>query len=383
MKSQLALFKSGQVWHYRYRLDGVRVQRSTGETVKVQAQAIADEAWEVAKAHSRGEEPEPTLGRLVELWVAAHALEVSPSRIGTMTTFGKMHISTLRDLYLRDLDPRTVQAARAAYQAGHSRNSTNLWLNCLNTLVGWAVRCRMIRQKPWQLRKLKVQKKPKVQLPVRQASAWMTEVDRLTPADAGLALAIRLCLGMGLRVNEAVAARWEWLDWERKTYTPGRTKGREAKPRPVVPWLLEELQPRQTVGFMLPTRPGHPITDKRIRYVMGKANRNLGLPNITPHRLRGTYATLLAVAGTPIQDIQAALGHESILTTQGYLEVDVDRIRSGQISISGWLNLPRRGMGAPKGANPHEAEIGKFPGEISKDAQVLKTGVPKVRRIGK
>jgi integrase len=323
------------------------------------------------------------LGKLVELWIDAHTLELSPSRIETMRTFGRLHIPTLLGLYLRELSTRKVEEARNDYLASHSRHSTNLWLNCLNSLVGWAVRCRMIRQKPWVVRRLKVQKKPKVQLPVRQAAAWMAEVDRLTPEDEGLALAVRLCLGLGLRVNEAVKARWEGLDWERKIYTPPDVKDRGSNPRPVVDWLLAELRPFQTSGFMLPIRPGHPINDKRVRYVMSKANQILGLPNITPHRLRGTYATLLTVAGVPIQDVQHALGHASILTTQGYLEVDVDRVRSGQISIAEWLNLPGRKSVAPTATKPRETEIGKFPGEISKDAQVLKTGVPKVRRIGK
>lgn len=60
-----SLFRVGQVWHYRYQLDGQRVQRSTRETLRLRAELVAEDAWEAAKLRARGQEPEPTLRELV------------------------------------------------------------------------------------------------------------------------------------------------------------------------------------------------------------------------------------------------------------------------------------------------------------------------------
>ncbi len=161
-------------------------------------------------------------------------------------------------------------------------------------------------------------------------------------------------------------ARWEWLDWDRRRYTPGKTKGFEAWERPIPSWLLEELAPlRQATGFIVPARPGHPITDKRVRELMLKANKALGLGHVTPHRLRGTYATLLSRAQVGIQEIRQALGHKSILTTEGYIEADLNLVVRGQLIMADQLNIPRRATGEPRTGKAHYRHIGPFSGEIN------------------
>lgn len=45
----------------------------------------------------------------------------------------------------------------------------------------------------------------------------------------------------------------------------------------------------------------------------------------TPHALRRTFATLLYKRGTPIESIQRILGHENVTTTQGYIDMEVDK----------------------------------------------------------
>ena len=48
-------FKEGRIYHYRFRLDGRRRQRSTGETSPAKAQKVAAAAYEAALLGSRGE----------------------------------------------------------------------------------------------------------------------------------------------------------------------------------------------------------------------------------------------------------------------------------------------------------------------------------------
>lgn len=374
MNGEFRIFKVDQIWHYRYRIDGRRVQRSTKETEKNIAVAIAEEAFRVAKLRARGEEPEPTLAELVPMWADAHFRTLSQNHIQAVETIGRLHLYGLAGLPLRELTSARVEAARNQFLASHAPSSANHWLATLHLLVSWAIQSHMIREVPWQLRKLKIQRKPKMLLPTSKAQTWLATIDRLTSHDPGVSLVIRLMIGLGLRINEAIKAQWQWVDWERSTYTPGETKGREAWPRPVPGWLLDHLEPLQKpAGSIVPSDPNKRITDQRVREVMKKANHEQGINGLTPHRLRGTYATLLSEAGVPIHDIQRALGHKSIVTTAGYLEVNMERVARAQIIIGEMLNLPRRKYGAPGGYNPQDSEVQELSGIINDGARAQVT----------
>ena len=365
MKQDVSLFRVGQIWHYRFTVDGKRTQRSTREGVRNVAATVAEEAFTAAKLRARGLEPEPTLGALVDLWVVAHVLILSDDRIRSVENFAKLHFGTLKDLQLQELTTKRVEDARLEYLKDHKESSANGWLACLRALLGWAIKRQMIRYGPWQVGKLKVQRKPKVLLPSLKAADWMAAVEGLAEKEPGIAMVIKFMAGLGLRISEALDARWEWLDFERETYTPGITKGKEAWPRPVSPWLLEQLRPcAQLMGSIIALRPGHPITDGRVAYLMKLANRETGVLNVTPHRLRGTYATWLLEMGVPIQDVRQAMGHKSIMTTAGYLEVDLGRVAKAQISIGHRLGMAGREKGEPRTATPHQSDTQEFQGRI-------------------
>lgn len=346
------LFRVGEVWHFRFQLDGRRVQRSTRETVRARAEGVADEAFEAAKLRSRGEEPEPTLRGLVELWVKAHVLALSPGHVEGVERNVLLHCEPLLGLRLGEVSTELVEGVRNAYLQGHARSSANTLLAHLRLLFGWAMRRRMIRFLPWQVKRLRVQAKPKRLLPAEKTTAWLDEVEALAEREPAIARAIRLMVGLGLRESEALAARWEWLDLERGTYTPGETKGREAWARPVPGWLLEELRGEaKPWGLMVPTESGRLLTPGRIQRVLDAACAAVDVPRITAHRLRGTYATLLSEEGVPVQDIQRALGHKDVRTTLRYLEVDMQRVARAQIRLAQRLGMGRRESGAAQAAD--------------------------------
>ena len=142
-------------------------------------------------------------------------------------------------------------------------------------------------------------------------------------------------LGLGLRESETITARWEWLDVSRQTYTPGRTKGREADPIPVPAWLIDYLMVDwKPAGLILQKSNGRPYPAGFTRSAMLTANQTVGAPHITAHRLRGTFATLLSEAGVPVQSIQRALRHKNLTTTAAYLEVDMGTVAAGQQRIA-------------------------------------------------
>ena len=69
---------------------------------------------------------------------------------------------------------------------------------------------------------------------------------------------------------------------------------------------------------------GEKVTPEAIRQAVDRAinqaNQNgAGLPSIAAHDLRRTFAQLARKGGAPIEQIQLALGHESVKTTEVYL----------------------------------------------------------------
>jgi len=87
-------------------------------------------------------------------------------------------------------------------------------------------------------------------------------------------------------------------------------------------------------------RNGKPLRDTQFRRALPKLARKAGYDGqISPHRLRHSFATELAEEGAPMQFIQASLGHASLATTEVYLK----KVRPSQLaelarSRPGWSN---------------------------------------------
>lgn len=341
-----SLFKVGRVWHYRFQVDGARQQRSTGETDRTAAHQVAEEAFAAAKLRARGEEPEPTLAQAFAGWVTAHALRKSASHVRNVEACGRLHLGALADLKLTELTTARVEEGMNAFLEGHAQSTTNQWLTYIRIVCKWAIRRRMIRAMPFDVPEIKIAKAPKTLIPFAKVADWLDQVDALTEHEPAIGLVIRIMIGVGLRIGEAQRARWEWLNLEAETYTPGYTKGGAAVARPVPPWLLEDLRLlAQPMGWMLPTLAGMPVSYGRVARVIEAACEAVEIPRVTPHRLRGTYATWLHREGCQLLEIQKALEHKDSETTQGYIEVDLQNVAQAQRRIAQKAGIGRRESG--------------------------------------
>lgn len=343
-----ALIRIGLIWHYRFQRDGVRIQRSTHETDWNRASQVAWDAY-------GGRQTVPTLATLAESWGDVHKPIVSGGHRRSVDVFRRRHLYGLGDVRIDRIRTDDVEAARAKHLVGHTPDTTNHWLRIMKLLFGWAVKRGLIPAVPWKVKSLKVQKKPRVILPVAKAAAFLAAVDQAAGKRTGIGTAIRLMLGLGLRESEALSARWEWIDWERSIYTPGITKGREAVTLPMPGWLVDHLEPlRGPHGLIVHSPAGKPYGPGSTRSVILRANAAAGVPGLSPHRLRGTFATLLSEGGTPVQTIQRMLRHKDVKTTVGYCEIDMTRVVAVQEAIAEKMGFKRREHGEVRDGGLHE-----------------------------
>ena len=143
----------------------------------------------------------------------------------------------------------------------------------------------------------------------------------------------------GCRISEVVSIAWEIVDFSRGCMI---VTGKGSKDRLVIVGsralaALEELRSVAERRFSRPVLPSEPVflSDRQEpvspRFVERRMKRYLaeaGLPtDLSPHKLRHSFATHLLDAGADLRSVQEMLGHASISTTQIYTHVSVERIK--------------------------------------------------------
>jgi integrase/recombinase XerC len=148
-------------------------------------------------------------------------------------------------------------------------------------------------------------------------------------------LVMELLYGGGLRVSELVA-----LDYGQIDFTSGvaRVLGKGKKERlcPLGRVAMAVLEKWKT-GFATNTAHDAPVLVNGkgerlpVRQVQLLLKRYLALADLplelTPHKLRHSYATHLLNAGADLRLVQELLGHASLNTTQVYTHVSIARLR--------------------------------------------------------
>jgi integrase/recombinase XerC len=148
-------------------------------------------------------------------------------------------------------------------------------------------------------------------------------------------LAFELLYGAGLRISELVGL--DWGHWNRNRGSLSVTgKGRKERLCPVgkaANGLLKAFRREHAIRSgpddpVLHDLAGKRLSPIRIQKVMKTYLRMAELPeDLTPHKLRHSYATHLLNAGADLRVVQELLGHASLSTTQIYTHVGLNRLK--------------------------------------------------------
>ncbi len=362
MSDPYNLHKVGKFYHCDFVVRGIRVHKSTKKTMVGDAKAEAKRWYDEALDKANGVAPKaklPTLGKTLEAWEKANGGVLSAKHVDGTADKIRLNFSELLDLPLDHLTTERVEDARTYYLNNpgptgreHKAGGANSVVKALNTVMGWASTRHPVSSRPYKLKKVPVKKEPRRVIPLADAVAFLAAVDapyigsgvkhafKTRPKSDHVCTAIRMMLGLGLREKEALASRWEWIDPTNRTYYAGKTKNGKVRLIPMPKWLLEHLGPtRGKEGLILPEGEDTPHEAQFTKKVLHYVGKELGLTGLTPHRLRATFATNHARAGTPIPTIQVWLGHERIETTMLYIEFVDEGGLAAQDKVAAMMGL--------------------------------------------
>ncbi len=203
----------------------------------------------------------------------------------------------------------------------------------------------LVRQDRMDSNPALLSKAPKVKRPLpRVLSAAEIELllDAIVGEDRGAQrdrAMVELLYASGLRVSELVALNLADLDCERMEV---RVLGKGGKER-VVPFgtnarrALQQYLASGRKDFAPPpgesavflNRFGGRLTTRAVQIMLEKLAEKSGLyGQVSPHKLRHSFATEILGGGADIRLVQELLGHASLAATQIYTHIDMDRLRA-------------------------------------------------------
>jgi len=143
---------------------------------------------------------------------------------------------------------------------------------------------------------------------------------------------LELFYSCGLRISELLALNVADIDFIGETL---RVMGKGSKERivPIGSLAVNAIQRyRQDAavssGPLFLSKRRTRITQQAIDQLLKKYLKHSDIPfEISPHKLRHSFATHLLDAGADLRSVQSLLGHASLSTTQIYTHVTKDRLR--------------------------------------------------------
>jgi integrase/recombinase XerD len=144
---------------------------------------------------------------------------------------------------------------------------------------------------------------------------------------------LKLCYGMGLRVNEIIGLKIVHIDSKNMQVLLVAAKGKKDRYVNLPQSILDQLRTYYTEykpkEYLFEGQYGGQYSIRSAQNVFkqalekAKINKDVGI-----HSLRHSFATHLLEAGTDIRFIQELLGHQDIKTTQRYTHVSKQSIKS-------------------------------------------------------
>ena len=273
----------------------------------------------------------PTFAEFVQRYLEGYvsANRHKPSTIASTNKNLRVHIlPAFGEKKLDELKQEDVQ--RFMGSRTHLKPKTvNNALSVLNTMLKTAVEWGLIKALPVRIRLLKVTKPTMEFFDFDEVEHMLERADQM---DARYTLLILLGAEAGLRAGEMRALEWTALDFRRKLLTVDKaewgghvTTPKHGKTRviPMTDRLSMALKAHRHLRgpLVLYRDSGKAMSPQSQREWLHKVLRQANLKLRSPHALRHTFCSHLAMRGAPAKAIQELAGHASLSTTERYMHL--------------------------------------------------------------
>ncbi len=241
------------------------------------------------------------------------------------------------------LDSKKIRSFIIEKQATHSRRTIHNHFSALKAFAKYLVKQRHINRNPFTGVTLPKLHKPLPKfLSEKQMSKLLAgpmrllENETLSPIFAWRdRLVLELLYGAGLRVSELAGLNYGAIDFQRGV---ARILGKGNKERlcplgKIALLVLEKFRREYapSTGWADPVVLGNRNKRIRVRQVQLIVKKYLALADLpmdlTPHKIRHSFATHLLNRGADLRLVQDLLGHASLSTTQVYTHVTLSRLK--------------------------------------------------------
>jgi integrase/recombinase XerC len=230
-----------------------------------------------------------------------------------------------------------------------SRAAIQLRFSALRSLYKFLIQKGVVSASPVKNLSLsKLEKRNPIFLTVKQFEALanapsqeMEAASNTADFDAAIyfrdAAILEVIYSCGLRVSELCLLRAGDLDWpEQMARVRGKGKKERLVPigRPALDavtdyWRRAGYAPTHEMPvFWANAKSIRPLSPRTVQLRLKKYLRAAGLdPNLTPHKLRHSFATHILDAGADLRSVQELLGHAHLATTQVYTHITTERLK--------------------------------------------------------
>jgi len=343
-KNGLAKDPQTGTWIYCFKANGEFIKGSTRAKDRVTAGKILLEKRREVVLEQKGLQSRiPTVKDLLKIWYSAHRGIHSLNHLTSVEGIVRLWVFPLMgDIRIDKVTTSMIEEARQKIlDANRSPLTANLMIRSVRLLWRYALRIGYIDSVPFLVHQMKVQRKPRPVVPIPMVKEFFQIIGE-SARNPQVKVMLMVMVGLGLRQAEALGMRWVWFSYDQRTYTIGKSKSKDSRVLPVPDWLWDAIHamPKTLSEWVFPaSKDGKPHRNNFLHKPLALAASKLGLGNLTQHRLRATFASIHAQAGTPIHEIQGMLGHRSITTTMIYIETSLDAKRQAQKALGLRLGL--------------------------------------------